>query len=379
MNSEHGRRIYEELGVKPVINAAGYMTVLGGSRVAPSVREASEAANRYFVDMEELLKRTGAILAEILGAEAALVTSGCAAAIALGAAACLSGSDPAKAERLPDTTGMKNEILVQASQRYKYDRCVTIFGGRLVEVGADGRTTAEQLAAAITNRTAAIHYFAPGGGAGVVPPEEVVRIAHQRGVPVLVDAASQVYPLEDLRKYTGMGADLVCYGAKYFGAYNSTGILCGRKDLVDAAFLHCFVGFESSRVRSVGRPLKVDRQEVIAVVCALREWVSMDHAARLAEHQRRIQVLRQALEGIRHVSVAPLVDERTLASGVVVTLDEAALGKTAARAIEELRAGNPSIWVRGRGDGNSFSVAVAHLVDGEEEIVARRLREVLAT
>jgi L-seryl-tRNA(Ser) seleniumtransferase len=353
------------------------MTLLGGSRVSPGVREASEAANRYFVDMEELLKRTGEVIAEILGAEAALVTPGCAAAIALGAAACLSGSDPARAERLPDTTGMRNEILIQASQRYKYERCLTIFGARLVEVGADGRTTAEQLAAAITDRTAAIHYFAPGGGAGVVPPEEVVRIAHQRGVPVLVDAASQIYPLEELCKYTGMGADLVCYGAKYFGAYNSTGILCGRKDLVDAAFLHCFVGFESSRVRSLGRPLKVDRQEVIAVVYALREWVSMDHAARLAEHQRKIQVLRQALEGIPHVTIGPLVDQRTLSNGVVLTLDEAALGKTAAQAIEELRAGNPSIWVRG--GGNSFNVTVPHLVDGEEQIVARRVREVLTT
>jgi L-seryl-tRNA(Ser) seleniumtransferase len=280
MDSEQGRRIYEALGVKPVINAAGNMTLLGGSRVSPKVQDATEAANRYFVDMEELLKRTGEILAEILGAEAALVTPGCAAAMALGAAACLSGSDPQKAERLPDTTGMRNQILIQSSQRYKYDRCLTIFGAQLVAVGEGGRTTAEQLAAAITDRTAAIHYLAPGGGEGVVPLNEVIRIGRQRGVPVLVDAASQVYPLENLHKYTGMGADLVCYGAKYFGAYNSTGILCGRKDLVDAAFLHCFIGFESAPVRSLGRPLKVDRQEVIGVVYALREWVSMSGRSR---------------------------------------------------------------------------------------------------
>jgi seryl-tRNA(Sec) selenium transferase len=209
----------------------------------------------------------------------------------------------------------------------------------------------------------------------VVPIEDVIRIAHAREVPVLVDAASQVYPLEILRKYTGMGADLVCYGAKYFGAYNSTGILCGRKELVDAAFLHCFVGFESTAVRSLGRPMKVDRQEVIAVVCALREWVSMDHAVRLQEHERKIQVLRQALEGVPHLKISRLTDERTLSDGLLLTLDETALGKTASQVIEALRAGDPSIWVRG--SGNTFSVAVPQLVDGEEQIVARRLREVL--
>src|SRR5207248_2065509 len=154
---------------------------------------------------------------------------GCAAAMALGAAACLSGSDPQKIERLPDTTGMRSEILIQSRQRYKYDRCLTIFGAKLIEVGDAAGTTTAQLEAAITDRTAAIHYFAPGGGEGVVPIEAVLRLAHARGVPVLVDAASQIYPLERLRHYPAIGADLVCFGAKYFGAANSSGILCGRK------------------------------------------------------------------------------------------------------------------------------------------------------
>jgi L-seryl-tRNA(Ser) seleniumtransferase len=334
-----------------------------------------EQANRSFVDMEELSKRAGALVAEMLGAEAALITPGCAAAIALGTAACMSGSDPQKIERLPDTTGMRNEVLIQARQRYKYDRCLTIFGGRLVEVGGEQGTTTGQLEAAISDRTAAIHYFAPGGGEGVVSLEEVLRIGKARGVPVLVDAASQVYPLERLRKYPGMGADLVCFGAKYFGAFNSTGVLCGRKDLVDAAFLHSFVGFETSAQRSLGRPLKVDRQEMVAVVVALREWVSMDHSARLAEHQRRAQIVRQALEGAPHVQIEWDADERSLGSGLRLTLDESALGKTAAQVIQALRDGTPSIWVRG--SGRSFRIATPLLTDDEAQIVGRRVRELL--
>jgi L-seryl-tRNA(Ser) seleniumtransferase len=373
--SESGRQIYEQLGVRPVINAAGNMTLLGGSRLTPKVLEAMAQANRYFADMEELLRRSGAAIAEMLGAEAAMVTPGCAAAMALGSAACMTGSDPEKLERLPDTTGMKSEILIQSRQRYKYDRCLTIFGARLREIGDERGTTAAQLEAALTDRTAAVHYFAPGGREGVLPFEEVLRIAHARGVPVIVDAASQVYPLERFQEYLGLGADLVCYGAKYFGACNSTGILSGRKALVDAAFLHSFVGFESTASRSVGRPLKVDRQEVIAVVVALREWLTMDHAPRLEEHQRRAQVLLQALEGIPHVAAEWSPDARGLSSGVRVTLDEAALRKTAAQVIQALQDGNPSIWVRG--SGRTFHVNVAHLIEGEEQIVAARLRELL--
>jgi L-seryl-tRNA(Ser) seleniumtransferase len=367
--------IYEQLGVKPIINAAGNLTLLGGSRPAPKVLAAMEEANRGFVDMEELLRRSGALIAEMLGAEAALVTPGCAAAIALGAAACVSGSDPEKVNRLPDTTGMKNEILIQTRQRYKYDRCVTLCGARLVEVGDERGTSVAQLEAAITDRTAAIHYFAPGGDEGVLSMEEAIRIGGARGVPVLVDAASQIYPLERMRGYPASGAGLVCFGAKYFGACNSTGILCGRKELVDAAFLHSFIGFETSGMRSLGRPLKVDRQEVVAVVVALQEWFAMDHTARLAAHQRKAQLLRQALESVPHVALEWTSDARGLDSGVRLTLDEAALGKTAAQAIQALRDGTPSIWVRG--SGATFRINVSLLTDEEVDTVARRVREIL--
>ncbi len=375
MSIDNARQIYEDLGVAPVINAAGYQTVIGGSRVGPDVQAAMDVANRYFANMEDLLKKTGAIIADTLGTEAALVTPGCAAALALGAAACMSGSDPEKMEQLPDTTGMKHRILIQKKQRYHYDRVLTIFGAKLVEVGDDNGTTAAQLEAAISDETAAVHYFAPGDQTGVLSPEDVIRIAHAHGIPVIVDAASQVYPLDTMHRYPDMGADLIGYGAKYIGACHSTGILCGRADLIDAAFLHSFIGYETCDYETLGRPLKVDRQEVIAVVVALREWFSMDHGARLAAYKRKSESLLADLKDIPHIATEFVTDRRSLSDGVQITVDETALGKTAVEIIDELRQGSPSVWVRG--SDNAFRVAVTNLVGDDQKIVTARLREVL--
>ncbi len=375
MDSERGRRIYEDLGVNPVINGMGSQTVLGGSRLSPGVRQAMQDANRYFVDMKELLKRSGEVIAGMLGAEAALVTPGCASVLALGSAACMTGDDPGKMERLPDTTGMRDEFLIQAGQRYKYERCVTIFGGKLVEAGDAEGTTARQLDAAMTERTAGLLYVAPGGGVGVVPLEDAMAIARDRGVPVIVDAASQVFPLDAMCRYPRMGADLVGYGAKYFGACNSTGIMCGRKDLVDAAFVHGFIGFETEEPRTVGRPLKVDRQEVIAVTAALKEWFEMDHNARFADHRRKADEILRALDGVPHIEVEHVTEKRGLGNGLLIRFDEEALGKSLSQIQAELQEGRPSIVL---GDSaNALHVSVPTLTDDDLGVVSGRLREVL--
>lgn len=375
MSTNEDRQIYEDLGLVPVINASGYQTVIGGSRVGPEVQAAMETANRYFVDMKDLLEKTGVIIADMLGAEAAMITPGCASALSLSTAACMAGSDSEKIEQLPDTTGMKHHILIQKKQRYHYDRVLTIFGAKLVEVGDENGTTAAQLEAAFSEQTAAIHYYAPGDQEGVLPPEEVVRIAHANNVPVIVDAASQIYPLDTMRKYPAMGADLIGYGAKYLGSVHSSGILCGRKDLIDSAFLQSFIGYETSPYYPVGRPMKIDRQEVIAVVVALRKWFAMDHEARLEDYKRRSEALLADLKDIPHITAEWAPDERSLSTGVQITVEETALGKTAAQIIEALRQGNPSVWVRG--NKNVFRVAVTNLVDDDQEIVKARLRDVL--
>ncbi len=376
MSGDAGLRIYEEMGVTPMINASGNQTVIGGSSLAPKIQEAMEAANAYFVDMKELLKRTGEIVAETIGCEAALVTPGCAAALALSSAACMAGDDPEKQERLPDTTGMEDEFLIQRGQRYKYDRCYTIFGGKLVEVGDEAGTTADQMTEAIGAKTAALVSFAPGTGKGILSTEELIGVGNEKGIPVIVDAAASVYPLERMSQYTRMGASLVGFGAKYFGSCNSTGLLCGRRELVDLAFDHCFIGFETGRARTVGRPLKLDRQEVVATVVALREWFTMDHEARFAENRRRSEVILKALEGIPSVSAEPVKETRGLGDGVRLTLDEAALGKTASQVREALLEGRPKVWLR-ETNGNTLHVVVHNLRDTYVDVVAERLREAL--
>ena len=375
MDSERGRRIYEDLGVNPVINAMGSQTVLGGSRLSPGVLRAMQDANRYFVDMKELLKRSGEVIAGMLGAEAALVTPGCASVLSLGSAACMTGNDPGKMERLPDTTGMRDEFLIQARQRYKYERCVTVYGGKLVEVGDASGTTGSQLRTAMTERTAGLLYVAPGGGEGVVALDDALAIAKDHGVPVIVDAASQIFPLDVMCRYPRMGADVVGYGAKYFGSCNSTGIMCGRKDLVDAAFTQGFIGFETEERRTVGRPMKVDRQEVIAVTAALKEWFEMDHEARFADHRRKADELFRKLEGVSDIEVEHVTERRGLGSGLLIRFDENAVGKTRSQVLDELKAGRPGIVL---GDSaNALHVSVPTLTDEDLSAVAGRLREVL--
>lgn len=367
--------IYQELGVRRVINARGHQTLLGGSRLSPKVLQAMAEANEHFVEMEELLRRSGEVIAKLIGVEAAYVTSGCAAALALASAACMTGTDLEKASRLPDTTGMPNEILIQRRQRYKYDRCVTIFGARLREFGDDNGATAEQLDAAIGPQTAAILYWAPSGRPGHLAIDEVLRVAKQRGVPVIVDAAAQVYPPENLGMYNRMGADLVCYGAKYFGSPHSTGIVCGRRELVEAAAMHGFIGFELNGGRTVGRPLKVDRQEVVAVVVALKEWLSMDHRARFEGYARKVQVILSALEGIPGVTATLVAGPGGWAQAARIQLDPATAGLSAAELVAALRQEDPMILVHA--DAEGITVSMPTVADGEEQIIAERLQRIL--
>ena len=381
MSDEQGREVYTEVGAAPVINASGFqLTMLGGQILSPRVLAAMERANRSFVDMKALLDSTGKVIAALLGAEAAFVTTGCCSAMALGAAACMAGTNPAYAAQLPDTTGMPNEILIQGTQRYKYERCVTVSGAKLVQVGDAAGASAAQLEDAISERTAAVLMVA-SQAAKPVTLDEVLRIAKRRKIPVILDAAGQVYPPERLKQFPAMGVDLIAHSSKYFGGPNSTGFLCGRRDLVEAAAFHSFISFEYGPPFTIGRPMKLDRQEIVAVVEALREWLTMDHRARFATYRRRAERLRALLAEIPGV-VATLDGEPV--TGVRIALDEAALGKTIAEIADELHRGQPAVWLHydtgvylrsQKPGGMRFSVMT--LVEGDDERLAARLREVL--
>ena len=370
-----------QLGVTPVINATGHVTVLGGSILSPRVQAAMDAANRTYVAMEELQDKAGRAIAEMLGAEAAIVTSGAYAALVQGAAGIMTGGDPAKIAQLPDTTGMKNEFLIQANQRYHYDRAITTSGAKLVEVGDATGTSPAQLAAAIGPRTAGILHYARGERQepterGALKLTEVVPIAQAAGIPVLVDAAGEVYPLERLLWLPRSGAGLVAFGAKYLSSANSTGILCGRADLVQAARHNGFLSYETLDNRSLGRGYKLDRQEIVAVTVALQEWLSLDHEERLHEQATRIDQVTHALADLPHVTATNLFAEEGGAwMRLRVRFDPAVVGKSGHEVVQSLRAGTPSIWVRY--DDPGFIVEVHTLRAGEAEIVANALAAAL--
>ncbi len=361
-------RIYERLGARPVINAGGNTTTFGGSTLSSAAARAMEMANRSWVEMSELHEKAGEIVAEILGVEAAQVTAGCYSAMALSAAACIAGNDPEKRARLPDTTGMKSDILLPRPQRYGFARAYLVPGARLIEVGDADSCTADQLDSAIGEGTAAVAYFVmPDWPEPVVTLEQAVEVAHSHDLPVIADAASRNYPLDDFKR-TAQSADLVCFSGKYLGAHQSTGFVCGKAELVRAASAQGF---------PFGRAMKLDRQEIVGLVTALEDWFSMDHEERFEGYGAKFDVIEGALQGLSAVRRAR-VEQVARHPGVTLlaSLDTQALGKTVQQVIAELRDGNPSVRVLSAGT-DTLNINVHTLNDREEHVVADRLKSVL--
>ena len=374
--------IYEDLGVRRGINARGNQTLLGGSTPPPEVQAAMDEALSSWVSFEELLRKSGDYIAKTLGAESAFVTSGAAAAIALGSAAALAGDDRDKIARLPDTSGMKNEFVFQKCQNYGYKRCFTISGAKLIEVGGESGCTADQIESAIGPNTAAIAYFESGRwGDNMVSLDEARRIADKHNVRLVVDAAGQIYPLDRFQRVAQTG-DVVAFGAKYFGSPHSTGILAGRRVWVESAFQQNFLGFEvagqQGLARPFGRGFKTDRNEVVGVVAALKRWFTMNHEDRIAMEDAKRTAIASALRGVPGVKpwipTGPLIGPNIV---VHVAIDPQVTGKTASEVLAELEAGDPPIWARSSDGGRSVSIGVQVLTDEEVTIVARRLREIL--
>jgi L-seryl-tRNA(Ser) seleniumtransferase len=266
---------------------------------------------------------------------------------------------PERYEVLPHTSGFAHEIVTQRISRQKYDRCMEFSGAKLVEYGDPSGTTVEQLKAAIGPQTVAVHYFAPPAPmANLLPLETVLEVAHELGLPVIVDAAGHTFPVDRMRSYIRAGADLVAYAAKYFDGPHSCGLLVGRRDLVDQALTNSFIGFETSGYLTIGRPMKVDRQEIFATAVALNEWLAMDHEARLQRYAERMDLVLGELAALRGID-AYRISERdvplpVIRDGVRIELGSA---EAAQGVFERLRDGEPSIWVRVNGTAIDVSVA----------------------
>jgi uncharacterized pyridoxal phosphate-dependent enzyme len=370
---------YQKLGVTSFINAAGTYTVLSASTMPDEVQAAIALAARHPVNLNELLDASGAYLAKRLRCEAALVTSGAAAALVVGTAACVNmGNEQAILGIPTDTAGLKNEVIVQKSHRYGYDHALRNCGIRFVEV-----ETLEQYQQAFTDRTVMAHFF--NAGSGRISREDWVRVAHQHGVPCFNDAAADIPPILNLWNYTQMGFDLVTFsGGKGLRGPQCTGLLLGRKDLIEAAKKN-----NSPNSNTIGRGMKVAKEEIVGLVAAVDWFLKQDDAAMEAEFRQR------AARIAKHLSVVPTVQTQIFIPEVanhvphlLITYDQSRITITGAEVMQKMRGGTPRIELNPSTGGapasaglpggpNTIVVGVWMLQPGEDMVVAKRLREVL--
>jgi D-glucosaminate-6-phosphate ammonia-lyase len=366
--------IYEELGVRPLVNASATLTRLGGSIMPPQVLEAMVEASRHFVDLEDLQRRVGERLARMTRNEAAYVCTGAAAGLVLATAACVAGTDPAAITRLPDVSGLKNEVIIHKSHRNGYDHAVRQVGVKIVEIGYALSTAAWELERAITPQTAAIFWFQGAmSGKGDLPLETVIDIARTHYVPVVVDAAAQLPPVENLWRFTEMGAALVVFsGGKDLRGPQSSGLVVGRKDLIEAMRVN------GSPNHSIGRPMKVGKEEMIGLLTAVRLYLEMDHEARASQDEEVVAgwcTTLNRLDGVEAERSFPNEAGQPLPRARV-RFDSAKTGMGRDAVMAALRGGNPGIEVLPAGADGIFLNPMT-LADDEDQIVLDRLVEIL--
>jgi len=363
-----GPEVYTSLGVEPFINCTSTYTINGGSRQLPEVIRAVEQAGHYHVNLDELMVKAGARIAELLDAEGAMVSSGAAGAVTCGTIACVAGGDPEKMKQLPNTTGLKNECIVPKWSRSYYDQAVRNVGVRMIEV-----ETVADLAAAFTPRTALAHAQVSIARKGnPFSLQQFVRACHEHNVPVLIDAAADL-PLRP-NPFLEAGVDLVAYsGGKILQGPQTSGILMGRRDLVAAAYAG------SSPHITFGRAIKVSKEEVVGLVTAVeylaqkrdrdaedREWVTW------FEH---IKARIEQVAGVKGEIVLP--DRPAYYPVLFVEWDPRKIGYSNAELGREMLKGSPRIMTHAEGQGHRFVLRPAAMYPGEHEVVAERLYEVL--
>ena len=376
---------------------AQFQHKLGGAPLPREVLEAMREAAVGCVRMDELQDAASRVISEATGAEAGIVTSGASAGLTLAAAAAIAGLDVSRMNRLPDTTGIPCEIVVHRSHRNDYDHALRAAGARFVEVGFSYFTFPYEIAQAITNDTAAL-FFQAGGAGQVMPLAEFARLAHEHGKPVIVDAAAELPPALNLRTYIADGADLVVFsGGKHLRGPQGTGILCGQSDLIlSAALQHQDMDvfpnswplrrlIAAGRLagpphHGIGRGFKVGKEEIAGLIAALLEYPNRDFDAersRWAADMECIMAAAKVIPGVTARVRSPSEDGRAVPHALVM-LNESQTGIGANAVINALQDGDPPIFVFERlADDGTIVFMPEALRNGEAQIVARRLKEVL--
>ena len=366
--------IYRDLGVEPVISASGTTTLYGGTRLRPEIMRAMNDAASVMVNLDELNKRAGEVLAKHTGAEAGMVTSGAAGGLVLQAAAVIAGSDPAKMHQLPNTDGIKNEIIIHNVHRFPYDQCYRAAGAELVGVGDFLRCLPWQLESAINENTAAVAYLhSPFLGRRALPLEQVVEIAHSRGVPVIVDAASMLPPRANLRKYIAQGADMVVHsGGKGVRGPQGTGILVGRADLIEAAYAN------ASPHQTVARGQKVPKESIIGLLAALEIFVNEDEEEENSRLREKAQTVVDALIEVPGLTVELGHDEYNwLTPTAVITFDRDWAGPSKDEVMAALGKGVPHIYLNWLAGPDVLGMDPLNVSEEEMKVLIERLREEL--
>lgn len=370
---------YDRLGLVPFINAAGTYTILSASIMPDEVQAAVALAAKKPVHLLELQEAAGDYLAKKLRCGGALVTSGASAGLTLGTAACITMGNKDAIINIPtDLSGLKNEVIVQKAHRYEYDHAMRNCGVKVVDV-----ETIEQYQNAFNEKTVMTNFF--NAQDAPISREEWIRIAHQHGVPCFNDAAADVPPISNLWNYTQMGFDLVAFsGGKGMRGPQCTGLLLGRKDLIDAARLN-----NSPNSNAVGRGLKVSKEDIIGMVAAVDWFLSQDDAAMEAEFRKRAGRIAELVRKVPTVETTVFIPPvANHVPHLLVTYDPARVRTTGLEVMHKMREGQPRIEINpGTGGApasaglpggeNTIIVGVWMLQPGEDEVVGRRLREVL--
>jgi len=365
--------VYQRLGVRPFINAYGTSTPLSGTLMAPEVTKAMVEASHNFVMLDDLQEKVGKRLAELTGAEAAFVTTGASAALCLATCAVTAGDDPEKMKRLPDLTGMKSEIVIQKAHRNPNDHAFRMVGVKLIEA-----ETADEIRRAITNKTAAVAMVLSHNSLGhQVKLEQMIAIAHQAGVPLILDAAAEIPPPENLKRFVPMGADLVAFsGGKNLRGPQPSGILTGRKDLIAKAYANSCPRDYFARIAKVGK------EEIIGLLAAVELYLSQDHAAQRREYHAKLNRISEHLRGVPTLftELAPN-DDYSHSPRLCIQWDEAKLGVTLDQMMSRLWEGEPAIYAtdmrKYRPHWKGLGIFPYNLLPGEEMIIARRVRRIL--
>jgi D-glucosaminate-6-phosphate ammonia-lyase len=366
--------IYDDLEVRKIINGYATLTSLGGSLMPPEVLQAMAEAARYFVSIDELQDKAGRRIAEWTRNEAAYISCGAAAGLALSTAACITGLDQDKRDRLPFTDGMKNEVIVHLCAGEEYNFTIRQAGGRVVPIGTVDHAAPADLETAIKPHTAAVLvYYKEGRMPGEIPLETQIEIAKRHNVPVIVDAAAQLPPVENLWRFTHMGADLVVFsGGKGLCGPQSSGLVLGRRDLIDACT------FNASPRTYIGRPMKVGKEEIAGLLAAVRRYLDLDHAGLIRAYEEQVAYILAAFDGVGHVTAIrgfPSEAGQPMPR-VELFLDQLGLGISRDEVLRRLYDGTPAISLAPAGEDGIY-INPQTLQPGEEKIVVARVKEIL--